>query len=163
MKQNSGKNFISTLAAVMMLAVFAAGILSVLLAGAGAYKRLTDRDALSYDRRTCAQYLTSKVRQAADPGAMMLSEFGDGTALILCEEIDGAEFWTQVYCHKGWLMELFTAADAGFAPEDGEKILPAQSLEITRSGGLMVLNVVDDKGRESSVLVTLRQGKGEGR
>ncbi len=159
MNDRSGKRSISGLAALVLLGVFAAGILTVLLTGADAYKRLTERDAVSYDRRTCVQYLTTKVRQAPAPGAVVLSDFGDGDSLLIRERIDGNEYWTQVYCYNGWMMELFTLADAGLAPEDGEKILPMQSLTMERSGTLLRLATVDAKGTESTVLLALRGGE----
>lgn len=160
MNDRSGKRSISGLAALILLGVFAAGILSVLLTGAGAYRDLTERDAISYDSRTCVQYLANKVRQVSAPDAVVLSDFGDGDSLLLSENIDGNEYWTQVYCYDGWMMELFTAADAGLAPEDGEKILPVQSMNMERSGDLLRLEIVEESGTEKSVLLTLRGGEG---
>ena len=160
MNNRSGKRSISGLAALILLGVFAAGILTVLLTGASAYKDLTERDAMSYDSRTCVQYLTTKVRQAPAPGAVVLSDFGDGDSLLIREEIDGNEYWTQIYCHNGWMMELFTLANAGLAPEDGEKILPVQSMNMERSGDLLQLDILDGNGTENTVLLTLRGGEG---
>jgi len=160
MRARSGKRSISGLAALVLLGVFAAGILSVLLSGAKAYQRLTERDARSYDSRTYMQYLATKVRQAPAPDALSLSDFGDGDSLLIQETIDGTGYWTQVYCHDGWLMELFTVADAGLAPEDGERILPAESLSLTRSGDLLQLLLVDGSGAESALTLALRGGEG---
>ena len=67
MKQKIQQKSISGLAALLVFALFAVGILSVLLSGAGAYQRLTRRDRLSYDSRTCAQYVAAKIRQAPAP------------------------------------------------------------------------------------------------
>ena len=160
MNNRSGKRSISGLAALILLGVFAAGILTVLLTGASAYKGLTERDATSYDSRTCVQYLTTKVRQAPAPGAVVLSDFGDGDSLLIREEIDGNEYWTQIYCHNGWMMELFTLANAGLAPEDGDKILPVQSMNMERSGDLLQLDIVDGNDTENTVLLALRGGEG---
>ena len=160
MKERSGKRSISGLSALILLGVFAVGILSVLLGGAHAYKRLTQRDAVSYDSRTCVQYLATKVRQAPAPDAVVLSRFGEGDCLRICEQVAGCEYWTQVYCHDGWMMELFTAADAGLLPEDGEKILPLRGLEMERSGDLLRLEIVDGNGTENTILLNLRGGKG---
>lgn len=52
------------LLALLLLLVFAVCVLSVLLTGAGTYQTLTRRDQDSYDRRTAAQYLATRVRQA---------------------------------------------------------------------------------------------------
>lgn len=160
MKDRSGKRSISGLAALILLGVFAVGVLSVLLTGARAYKGLTRRNAASYDSRTCVQYLTTKVRQAAAPDAVVLSDFGQADSLLIREQIDGVEYWTRIYCHNGWMMELFTAADAGLAPEDGEKILPVQALAVSRRGDLLRLEITDGNGTENTFLLTLRGGEG---
>lgn len=160
MKERSGKRSISGLAALVLLGVFAAGILTVLLSGASAYQRLTERDAQSYDSRTCMQYLATKVRQAPAPDALVLSDFGDGSSLLIQETINGVDYWTQVYCLDSWLMELFTAADAGLAPEDGEKILQIQDLSLERDGNVLQMRIVDASGTESALTLTLRGGEG---
>ncbi len=160
MKQRSGKRSIAGMAALVLLGVFAAGILTVLLTGANGYRCLVERDAVSYDKRTCVQFLATKVRQAPAPGSVVLSAFGESDSLLIREQIGGAEYWTQIYCHDGWLMELFTVAGAGLAPEDGEKILPAEALELERSGDLLRMEVLGADGGRNAVLLNLRGGEG---
>ena len=156
MNDRSGKRSISGLAALILLGVFAAGILTVLLTGARAYKGLTGRDAISHDSRTCVQYLTTKVRQAPAPDAVVLSNFGEGDSLLLRENIDGSEYWTRVYCHDGWMMELFTLANAGLAPEDGEKILPMEALSLSLDGVLLTAALRNPDGTEVTLTLTSR-------
>ena len=156
MRDRSGKRSISGLAALLLLGVFAVGILAVLLSGARAYQRLTERDRLAYDSRTCVQYVATKVRQAPAPGAVVLSDFGDGDAMIISEEIEGARYWTQVYCYDGWLMELFCVAGGEFSPEDGEKVLPASDLKVTQQGDLLMISVTDGNGEHLQLRFTLR-------
>ena len=144
---------LACLAALLLLGVFGVSILSVLLTGAGTYRRLVQRHQLSYDRRTCAQYVAARVRQAPSPDAVVLSRFGSSDALVIREDVDGTVYLTRVYCHDGWLMELFTVADGAFAPEDGEKILPLQSLSLSRDGTLISIYLTDPDN--SSQLLTL--------
>ena len=160
MREHSHRQSISTLAALLLLGVFGVSILSVLLTGAGTYRRLIQRDQLSYDRRTCAQYVATKVRQAPSPDAVAVSRFDDSDALVIHGEVDGTAYLTRVYCHDGWLMELFTAAGGDFAPEDGEKILPADSLILTQSGSLLQADIVH--GDETAQVVLYLRGGEEG-
>ena len=76
MRERSGKLSISGLAAALLLCVFALMILSVLLGGAGAYQRLTARGQESYDSRSCAQYVATKLRQAPSAESVELRSFG---------------------------------------------------------------------------------------
>ena len=69
MREKRGQ-VIPALAAFLLLSVFAVSVLGVLLAGAGAYSRLTRRDERAYDSRTGLQYVASRVRQATVPGGV---------------------------------------------------------------------------------------------
>lgn len=160
MRKRSGKKSISNLATLLLLGLFAAGILAVLLSGAGAYRRLTERDCLMYDSRTCVQYVATKLRQAPCREAVTIADFGDGDSLVVRESIEGMDYVTRVYCHDGWLMELFTADEAGFEPEDGEKIMQAGSLELEKDGDLLKVELVDGNGTASSFALYLRGGEG---
>ena len=160
MRRNNAGTFISGLAALVLLGVFAIGILSVLLSGAELYRRLTERDRLAYDSRTCIQYVAMKVRQASTPGAVLLSEFGEGDCLEISQQIDGTEYRTRIYCHEGWLMELFALAEEGFAPEDGEKIQRADRFSLTKEGSLLKVEVEDGNGTAASLWLSLRGGEG---
>ena len=160
MRRNNAGTSISGLAALVLLGVFAIGILSVLLSGAEVYRRLTQRDRLAYDSRTCIQYVAMKVRQAPAPGAVVLSEFGGEDCLEIAQPIDGTEYRTRIYCHEGWLMELFALAEEGFAPEDGEKILRVDRFSLTKEGTLLEVDVVEGNGTASSMWLSLRGGEG---
>ena len=146
---------ISTFSGILVLAVFALGILGVLLGSAGAYQRLVQRDRETSDSRSATQYLATKVRQAAFPGGIQVLPFGDGDALRFPETGDGS-FVTWVYCYDGWLMELFCASGSGMLPQDGEKVLPAQGLEAGLVEGLLTVTVIDGAGRRQAQMLTLR-------
>lgn len=151
MEQKNARS-LSTLAALLTLAVFAVSVLSVLLGGAQAYRRLTRRDQAVYDSRTCAQYLTMKLRQA--PGPVSLSSFGEGDAIDILQTYGGEDYVVRIYCHEGWLMELFCLAGAEFDPADGEKILQGSHLSVTEEAGLIKLTMLDGSGQEVSLILT---------
>lgn len=130
---------ISSVAALLMLAVFSIGILGVLLGGARIYKGLTEQGQSDYDSRTCLQYLSTKLSQCTSPVSVTVRQFGSGDALFLAEAIGDREFVTRIYCYNGWLMELFSVDSDSFAPEDGEKILPLESLTVTQNGSLLTV------------------------
>ena len=146
MKNNNMERSVSTLAALIIFALFAVGILAVLLGGAGVYQRLTQRDTVSYNSRTCTQYIATKLRQVPSPGAVSVASFGDADALVIREIIEQEEYLTRIYCHDGWLMELFTGKGSGFAPEDGEKILPLKGLSVDIEGGLLTISFTGEDG-----------------
>ena len=146
--------------ALLLFGVFAACVLSVLLTGAGAYRRLTQRDQTAYSQRTCAQYLATKVRQAPDAQALSLETFGDGDALVFTQDIGGERYTTRIYCCQGWLRELFSGDQAGMLPEDGEKVLQAGALEAELEDGLLSVTVTYENGDQTRLSLSLRDGEG---
>lgn len=130
---------ISSVAALLMLSVFSLSILGVLLSGGRIYKNLTQQGRDDYDRRTCLQYLSTKLNQAPSPDSVSIRPFGDGDALFITETIGDKEYVTRIYCHNGYLMELFSIQSDSFAPEDGEKLMPLSKLSVTQSGTLLTL------------------------
>lgn len=149
---------LSSLVALLTFVLFATGILFVLLNGAGVYRRLTQRDQHSYDSRTCAQYVATKVRQAPSPTAVSVDTFGASDALLISQYIEDTEYVTRIYCHEQWLMELFTLAGGDFAPEDGEKILPLRSLTLSQDGSVLSVSLTDTNGDTQSLMLSVRGG-----
>ena len=149
---------LSGLVALLTFVLFAISILFVLLNGAGVYRRLTQRNQHSYDSRTCVQYVATKMRQAPSPSAVSVDTFDTVDSLVISQDIEGLEFATRIYCYENWLMELFTLADGEFYPEDGEKILPLDSLSITQDGDIFSFVLTDTEGNTQHLTMSARGG-----
>lgn len=158
MKNVNKERSATAIAALLVLVVFATGVLSVLLAGASAYKRVNQRDQNAYESRTATQYLATKVRQAAKPEAVSIVLFEGCQALQIAREIDGEVYVSRIYCYDGWLRELFCAADGAFAPGDGEQVLPADGLTLQLEDGLLAAQLKTGE-RTQRLTLTIRGGK----
>lgn len=156
MKQPTIKHNIDGLAALLLFGVFAACVLSVLLSGAGAYRRLTQRDLTAYDRRTGLQYIAYRVRQADRQGAVAVEDFGGAPALRL-DDAEGYSTW--VYYYEGQIAELYSSGDDGLTPADGDPVLAVQSLEFSLKDGLLTVHITDSQGQEDTLLLSLRSGE----
>ena len=159
MKKTPNGKTASGIAALVIFCVFALCALGVLLTGANSYRSLTQRDAQSYDSRTVVQYLSTKVRQTAAPESVEVADFEGVTALCFSEELQGNTYITRIYCHDGWLKELFTAGDADLLPEDGERIAPLSALDIRREGDLLHFVLTDSSGGSTELIRLLRGGE----
>ena len=156
MKRQGTKHQVDGLLMLLLFGVFAVCVLSVLLTGAKAYRGLTDRDGAAYGRRTCVQYIATRVRQGDIEGGVTVEPFGD--AASLCMTQDG--YVTRVYWFDGYLMELYTSADAELYPEDGEKIMPLESLSFTMEEGLLTAEIGSAGGVVDTLRLSLRSGEG---
>ena len=159
MKEYTTKRSVSGLAALLLLGVFGASVLLVLLTGANVYRTVTQRDQRSYDRRTCTQFVATSVRQASSGRAVRVERFGDSDALVIERDVQGEPYLTRIYCHDGWLMQLFAAQADTFAPEDGESILPAEEMTVRRDGDLLQITFRLD-GETSQMSLYLPGGEG---
>lgn len=150
------KHEISGLFALVLFGVFAVCVLSVLLTGTDVYNKLVARDRDAYNRRTCAQYVAMKVRQAGTGTSVTLTDFDGVEALTLSEDIDGSIYQTRVYCYDGWLMELFAESGLEFHPENGNKVIEAQALDMDIEDGLLSIRVTDRAGEQTELELYLR-------
>ena len=148
---------------LLLFSVFAVCILSVLLTGADAYQRLTERGQDSFERRTAAQYLTTRVHQGDAAGCVFTGNFdGDpaGTdTLFLKELIDGEAYYTRIYCREGMLMELFSGLEDGLQPEDGDPLLPVQALAFSEEQGCITAEITEQDGTVTRLHLLLRSGE----
>lgn len=151
---------VDNLLVLLLFGTFAVCVLSVLLTGADVYQRLSLRDRLSYDQRTAAQYLTTRVRQSDRLDDVRIRDFDGQDALVFTEEIDGAAYETLVYCHGGYLRELFAAVGGQFLPEDGEKVLAAQDLSARQDGQRLTVELTGPSGEVQTLTLYLRSGRG---
>ena len=157
MKREKIQHHMDGLLLLLLFGVFAVCVLSVLLTGAKAYRRLTLRDQEAYSRRTCVQYIATRVRQGDLEGAVAVEPFGEGDALVMAK--DG--YVTRVYWHDGWLMEMYAGEDVQLAPEDGEKIMELDGLAMSMDGGLLTVEVDGGDAGTDTLRLSLRSGEGD--
>ncbi len=160
MKRNVKSHHISTFAALSMFVLLSVCILGSLLSGAGVYRRLAKRAESSYYDRTCSQYIVSKVRQCPSPDDLSVSSFGSGDCLTFTENIDGEKYINMIYCYGGYICELFSDAQYTPSPDEGEKIIEAESLKMHLENGLLSVSVTTGSGHTIPIYLSVRGGEG---
>lgn len=147
---------------LLLFAVFAIAVVSVLALGATSYKNLVKRDDDAYNRRIITSYVTAKIRNYDDRGAVAVGGFtspdkADGIeTLHLYRMIDEERFDFRIYYYKGYIYELFTTADNVIEPLAGNAIMEAQGLSFEQTGSLIRITAVDSGGREGTAAVAIR-------
>ena len=177
MKRKAMQHHLDGLLALLLFGIFAVCILAVLLTGANAYKRLTERDQTAFDRRVCVQYLAARVRQAdghigvEDPeGRLQMADgdlqplstvtvepFGDTEARVLAED---EIYCTRIYWHDGYLMELYADKAGEFQPTDGTPVMEAGGFGMDLSDGLLTLEITSPEGETDLLRLDLRSREG---
>lgn len=160
MKSAGQKHYTDTVMTLVAFGLFAACIIAVLLAGAGVYNRIVAADTEAFNARTSCRYIATKIRSAAaDDVSACLTDAG--STLRISEDIEGRSFVTYVYCRDGWLMELFSPAEAEFMPEAGEKLLPVRKADFECGEGTVRIELADEEGAVQKLCLCLREGGSE--
>ena len=152
MKRQPIRHQLDGLIALLLFGVFSVCILAVLLTGADAYRRLTDRDRAAFDRRTTLQYIAMRVRQGDREDGVRVADFNGLDALVF-DEGDG--YVTRVYWRDGYIVELYAEEYLDLGLESGEPIMEAEPLGFSMEDGLLKVTSGGD-----SILLSLRSGKG---
>lgn len=157
MKKKVTQHHMSGLLMLLLFGIFAVCVLAVLLTGARAYRGLTQRDQAAFDRRTCVQYIATRVRQGDVVGCVTVEPFEETTALALTQD-GGLITW--LYWYDGYLMELYTFVDAGLSPAEGDRIMPLESLELSLEDGLLTAEIGSGEGVVDTLRLSLRSEEG---
>lgn len=157
MKQKPIQHHFDALAALLLFGVFAACVLAVLLTGADAYRRLTQRDQAAFDRRAGAQYVVTKLRQADRAGNVAVKEIEGVRTLVLDAD---TEYITYIYQYDGWLWELYTWCGEPPVPGDGQQLVETEQVDWFLEDGLLTIQITTELGEEDTLMLSLRSGEG---
>lgn len=141
---NDSKKNIQTPVTILVFLLFAFCVVSVILSGAGVYKRVVSSDNDAFARRTAEQYIKTKIRSAVSPDSVCLTQSESGNVLCLRETINGKAYATYIGCSGGQMRELFTAETEGILSDEqllsGEPLLEMESITFEKSGNLLTVS-----------------------
>ena len=167
MNKQSNNHNLSFLAPVLLFLILTICILLVLLYGADIYKGINNRDDTTFQKRTITQFLTTKIRQNDVSDAVFAGSFDSnkaltaGDTLFLYEEWNGRTLCTRIYCHDGYLRELFSEADASLNPNAGQKILEASAIHFTQEDNTLIVDIEYEDATQENLIFSLRSKGGQ--
>lgn len=147
--------------AMALFGLFAASVLMVLMLGAKSYQGLVTTTKESYEERICLQYIATKVSHYSGDGAVSVTQFGDGGALVLKETLDGWDYVTYLYLHDGQVKELFCEADVELGPDAGFAIMDVEGLTIGLSQENLLYLTCTGSGGTAELYLEIQDGEGE--
>ena len=107
MKPEKATSTIDIIFALALFCAFSASVLLVLMTGVRVYRDSVDAIESRFEERTCISYIVEKIRHFNTRGAVELGVFGDGSAVILSENIEGTHYETVIYVYKECLWSCF--------------------------------------------------------
>lgn len=158
---NQSHSGLRTAAVFALGALFAVLSVGLTLLSSGVYRSTAADGAANSAQRTALSYLVNQTRRADEDGCIDLGSFGGVPALRLSEHLDGATYYTYLYCYDGQLRELYTEAGTGLGPADGQAVLPAQALDVQAEDGAIRFTVTTADGAVHTAALSPRTGFGE--
>ena len=148
---------------IALFFVFIASSLIVVLLAASGYQKTVEGFDSHYKSRTSLDYVTEKIRQGDEKGAVSIGTFDGRQSLIIRQSYDGQDYVTYTYEDEGFIKELFIQEGAEASASAGTAILEASSFDLSLdSDGCFRLSVQTPDGREESAVVMVRTGTGKG-
>lgn len=134
-----------------LLLLFAVSAMIVLLLAANIYRSSVEDGAKSDTARTAAAYISEKIRQYDESGAVSLTEFDGCEALQLVRQVGERRYCTYIYAYDGALRELLVTEGYEASASDGAEILDVASVSMDEPApGLFRFTIVDADGRETT-------------
>lgn len=151
------RHMIDFLFPIALFFVFALSALALILLAAGIYESTTENSSLQYTSRTGLAYISEKIHQNDENGAVYLGNIDGYDALVLEQEYGDERYHTYIYVCKEELKELFIKDGVAAEAEDGRTILEVQDFSMKQiSDQLFQFECTDIDERTSSVVIGIR-------
>ncbi len=149
---------IDTLFVLCLLFLFIISAITVIIIGAGVYKKNVSAMSGNYSHRIACAYISEKIRQSDVKGRIFTAEMFGQTTLVMQDEVDGVLYNTYIYNHDGYLRELYARSDLKeLFPQSGQKILEISSFDITElNESCFKIQVTLDDGTVEDFLISKR-------
>lgn len=152
MKQNSSVN---SLMSLLLFALFALSMLLCVLFCANRYADLTEKEDAAYEMRTASMFFSTKVRQGDFDKSISVETFDGCTALVLSEEIENERYVSLIYCHDGYLKEIFAFDGIELSVDDGEKLFELDEVSFAIEGDALKIGY-KSKNEQGKLILALR-------
>ncbi len=151
------KHIIDFLFPVSLFFVFALSAITVILLAARIYQSTTENSAFHYTSRTALSYISEKIHQNDEAGAVSIGEL-DGCDALTLRQAHGEDVYdTYIYVYGQELKELFVREGVKATASAGKTILNVRDFSMEQlDDTLFRFRCVDENGNESSSIVSIK-------
>ncbi len=151
------RHMIDLLFPIALFFVFALSALTLILLAARIYQSTTANSSLQYTSRTGLAYISEKIHQNDEDGAVYLGNFDGQDAVILEQKQGDTLYYTYIYAYDQNLKELFIKDGVAATAADGRTILEVEDFTIEQvSDQLFRFSCTDQENRTSSAVIGIR-------
>lgn len=156
-RRNEKKHVIDFLFPLAVFFVLAASSVAIVVLASGFYSRQVKASSDSYSGRTALAYVTEKMHQNDENGAIEDGTFDGENALVIRQRYDEKDYVTYLYAYDGYLRELFIQDGTEAKASDGRKILETKDFEAKEiSDGIFHLYCENEDGKKTDTFVSVK-------
>ena len=156
-EQTERKHVIDFLFPLALFFVLTATSVALVVLASGTYSRQVQDSEDSFVSRTALSYVTEKIHQADEYGAVYAGTFDGQDALVICQTYSEQTYMTYLYEYDGYLRELFIQDGVDAKASDGRRILASDSFSFEESQeGLFHLYCTNKDGSISDTYVSIK-------
>ena len=144
---------IDTLFVLLLFALFVTIALFITVSGASAYRSSARQMDERFNRQTCINYITAKIRANNEADKIGIGELDGISALCITDNFDGIKYVTYIYQYDGMVRELFCNAEISLPPSSGSALTEANGLSFERDGNLFLVTLTDCEGKTTEFYV----------
>ena len=145
------------LSVIPVFFVLAASSVAIVVLASGFYSRQVKASSDSYSGRTALAYVTEKMHQNDENGAIADGTFDGENALVIRQRYDEKDYVTYLYAYDGYLRELFIRDGTEAKASDGRKILATKDFEAKEtSDGIFHLYCENEDGKKIDTFVSVK-------
>lgn len=151
------KHVIDFLFPLALFFVLTATSVALVVLASGTYSRQIQGSEDSFVSRTALSYVTEKIHQADEYGAVYAGTFDGQDAIMICQTYSEQTYMTYLYEYDGYLRELFIQDGVDAKASDGRRILASDSFSFEESQeGLFHLYCTNKDGSISDTYVSIK-------
>lgn len=142
-KESNLVHSIDALFVLFLFALFATMALLVTSYSAVAYKNSARQMEERFNKQTCINYVTAKIRANNEKDKITITDFNGINALCISDSFNGEQYSTYIYQYDGMVRELFANDKADIDPSAGFPLTEASSLSFYFKDGLYRCELTD--------------------
>ena len=160
--ETNKRHLIDILFVLSLFCIFAFSSVALIMFGSQIYKNTLKNMDYNFNTRTCASYLTEKIRQADSNNAIEILQTEHQTILMLHTEIDNLKYATALYEYDQHLYELFARADIPLPLDAGQEIMEINDLHFSFiTSSILEISYTDAAGVSNTLYISTHSANTE--
>ncbi len=159
---NRKSKIVHSIDAVFVLFLFALFVAMALLVTSNcavAYKKSAEQTEERFNRQTCINYVTAKIRANNENEKITVIDLKGKNALCISDNFGDEEYRTYIYQYDGMVRELFASSDIDFDLSVGTPLTEASDLNFNLENGLFRCELTDLENKTTTFYVNTVMGE----